>query len=94
MPSKSRKDKVWENAAKIRGKDPRLYRRDPYGNAMFYHSYGKISKMGWEVDHIKPSSRGGSDSTVNLQALNTKVNRGKGKTLKKKNRHSVKRRSR
>ncbi len=44
--------------------------------------------MGWEVDHIKPITRGGSDTTVNQQALNVSVNRSKGNTLVKKSRHS------
>ena len=44
--------------------------------------------MGWEVDHIKPKARGGSDATRNLQALNTSLNREKGDSLVKKSRHS------
>jgi len=44
--------------------------------------------MGWEVDHIKPSNKGGSDATINLQALNTSVNRSKGDSLVKKSRHN------
>ncbi|MCP4608754.1 MAG: HNH endonuclease [Planctomycetes bacterium] len=86
--SKKQIDAVWDKAKKIRGKDPTLYRKDPYGNAMNYNSYGKSSKMGWEVDHIKPSARGGSDAIRNLQALNTGMNRSKGASLVKKSRHS------
>ncbi|WP_425272587.1 HNH endonuclease [Polycladidibacter hongkongensis] len=44
--------------------------------------------MGWDLDHIKPKSRGGSDSTRNLQALNAPLNRSKGDSLVKKSRHS------
>jgi 5-methylcytosine-specific restriction endonuclease McrA len=88
MPSKDQIDKAWNNAKKIRGKDPDQYRQDPYGNPMYKPSYGKDSEIGWEIDHIKPMSRGGSDSTRNLQALNTKVNRNKGDSVVKKSRHS------
>ena len=88
MATKEQKEKVWKKAKKVRGKDPNLYRQDPYGNIMYKPSYGKDSSMGWEVDHIKPKSQGGSDSTGNLQALNTKVNKRKGASLVKKSRHS------
>lgn len=81
-------DVVWKKAKPIKGKDPAKYRKDPYGNEMHYDSYGKDSPRGWEIDHIKPKARGGSDATVNLQALNTRVNRDKGDSLKKKSRHS------
>jgi len=88
--SKSQKDKIWEKAKKIRGQDPTKYRRDPYGKPMYKDSYGKSSKMGWEIDHIKPKARGGSDAARNLQALNTGTNRSKGDSLVKKSRHSNK----
>ncbi len=82
------KDKVWDKAKKIRGKDPASYRQDPYGNEMYYWSYGKSTGKSWEIDHIKPSALGGSDALRNLQALNTSVNRLKGDKLRKKSRHS------
>ena len=88
MSISDKKDAVWKKAKPIKGKDPTTYRRDPYGNEMYYDSYGKDSPKGWEIDHIKPKARGGSDATVNLQALNTQVNRDKGDSLKKKSRHS------
>ena len=88
MAGSSRRDTVWDKADKVRGKDPTKYRKDPYGNEMFYGSYGKDSPKGWEIDHIKPASRGGSDATKNLQALNTAINREKGGSLRKRSRHA------
>lgn len=88
MATKDQKEKAWENAKEVRGKNPDLYRNDPYGNLIYKPSHGKSSDMGWDVDHIKPASRGGSDATKNLQALNASVNRSKGDTLQKKSRHS------
>ena len=88
MATSDKKDTVWNKAPKIRGKIPSKYRRDPYGNEMYYNSYGKDSAMGWEIDHIKPKAKGGSNATRNLQALNTEVNREKGDSLKKRSRHS------
>ena len=69
--------KVWDKAKKARGKDPDQYRRDTNGNLMFRHSHGKQSDMGWEVDHSKPVSKGGTDHLNNLNALNWKENRKK-----------------
>lgn len=88
MATKEQREKAWENAKIIRGKGPKLYRQDPYGNKIYKPSYGKNSTFGWEVDHIKPKSLGGSDSSRNLQALNSKVNKQKGDSLVKKSRHS------
>ena len=87
MP-KSRVDQVWDKAKTVRGKDPNKYRQDPYGNLLYKSSQGKSSEMGWQIDHIKPKSKGGSDHIRNLQALNSKINMSKGNSLKKKSRHS------
>ncbi len=88
MATQDQKGKAWNSAKKVSGKDPAKYRQDPYGNTMYKPSHGKSSPMGWDVDHIKPKSRGGSDSTRNLQALNSNVNKRKGNSLVKKSRHS------
>lgn len=88
MATKDQIEKAWDNAKTIRGKDPELYRKDPYGNQLYKQSYGKNSAMGWQVDHIKPAARGGSDATRNLQALKTEINLSKQDTLQKRSRHS------
>ena len=85
--SNSKKDEVWAKAKPIPGKDPAKFREDAYGNTMSYDQYGQSGDMGWEIDHIKPASRGGSDDIRNLQALNTSENRKKGDSLVKKSRH-------
>ena len=88
MATQDQIQKSWKSAKTIQGKDPDQYRQDPYGNVMKRSCYGKNSDQGWEVDHIKPTARGGSDATRNLQALNTKVNREKGDSLVKRSRHN------
>ena len=86
--NKTQINKVWSSAKVVRGKDSDVYRQDPYGKIMYKKSYGKNSDMGWEVDHIKPQSKGGSDATRNLQALNSGINKSKGNSLVTKSRHS------
>lgn len=88
MPSKEQIEKAWKNAKPVRGEDPNKVRQDPYGNKINKSAYGKDSPRGWEIDHIKPKSRGGSDATRNLQALKTSVNREKSNSLVKKSRHN------
>ncbi len=78
MSYHNKKDDVWEKGQPIRGKTKELYRKDKFGNTMYKPSYGKSSPMGWEIDHSKPQSKGGTDHLNNLQPLNTTTNRQKG----------------
>jgi hypothetical protein len=78
---------VWNKAAEVKGKDSDLYRRDSYGNVIYKHSYGKNSNMGWQIDHIKPQSKQGSDCLRNLQALKTSVNYKLSNKTVKRSRH-------
>lgn len=69
---------IWLNATPIPGKDIALWRQDPCGAQMYWHDYGKAnSKHGWEIDHILPVMKGGTDDMTNLQALHWKNNRQK-----------------
>ena len=69
--------KVWEKGKSVRGKDPDLYRRDAAGNIIYGPSYGKDSDRGWEIDHKKPTSKGGNDNLRNLQPLQSGENKEK-----------------
>ena len=55
------KKNVWEKAKSINNKNPNSYRLDPYGNQICYRFYGKDTPQGWQIDHIKPISKGGSN---------------------------------
>jgi len=73
------KFKVWSLGKKILGKDSNIWRKDKYGTLIKYSEHGNTnSKNGWEIDHIKPKSKGGSDKDGNLQPLYWETNRKKG----------------
>ena len=79
MPySEEKLDMIFSKGRVIKGHPSHLYRRDIYGNTIYRPSYGKETGMGWEVDHITPRSKGGSDALRNLQPLQWKANREKG----------------
>lgn len=84
------KDAVWALAKTIPGEDPAKVRQDPYGNKIWYDRYGKGLGIpgSWELDHIKPRAKGGSDHLRNLQALSSIVNNEKSDSLVKRSRHN------
>lgn len=69
---------VWGRAIEVPGLDRRLYRKDRCGSLMKRDEYGQSTPMGWEIDHVKPLSKGGSNKLGNLQALHQENNRRKG----------------
>ena len=83
MKREERIQRIWDKAKPIEGKNPNTHRVDNYGNEIYKHSYGKTSAKGWEIDHLKPVSKGGSDSPQNLRATHWLANR------KKSNKHPV-----
>ncbi len=83
MATKRQKQIAWDKASTIPGKNPNLHRQDSHGNQIFKPAHGKQGPQSWEVDHIKPKAKGGTDSPRNLQALQTQANRHKGATYPK-----------
>ena len=71
-------DAVWNKAKTIEDSDPSIYRCDILDNLLYHGSYGKQTIMGWEIDHIKPVSKGGTDDIENLQILQSSANSKKG----------------
>ena len=82
MANGKKKDKVWQKGKTVKGKNPGAWRKDAKGNKIRYGSYGTNGKYGWEVDHKRPKSKGGSNKLSNLQPLQTKANRKKGNKIK------------
>ncbi len=88
MATKDQINAVWNKAKKVRGENPNEMRQDPYGNKLGKDQFGEDTDQGWEIDHIKPESKGGSDALRNLQALQTEKNRELGDSLRKRSRHN------
>lgn len=72
---------VWKKGRTISNYNPDEWRYDICGKPMKFADYGNTnSQYGWEVDHIKPVAKGGTDDLSNLQPLQWDNNRRKGDT--------------
>ncbi|KAL6556853.1 hypothetical protein OROHE_006729 [Orobanche hederae] len=73
------KQKCWEKAAKIKGRNPKRWCRDHLGNVVFQKLHGCHGSLCYEYDHVIPILSGGKSTLENCQSVaDTTVNRSKG----------------
>jgi 5-methylcytosine-specific restriction endonuclease McrA len=66
---------VWGKARPIPRRDSFLWRSDVCGAIIRFTDHGDSnSRYGWEIDHIKPTSLGGTNDLANLQPLHWENN--------------------
>nr|XP_007155300.1 hypothetical protein PHAVU_003G189200g [Phaseolus vulgaris]ESW27294.1 hypothetical protein PHAVU_003G189200g [Phaseolus vulgaris] len=67
------KQKCWEKADKVKGRDPDRWRRDVLGNTIFRKLVGCPGCLCHDYDHIVPYSKGGESTLENCQVLQART---------------------
>lgn len=73
------KKKIWEKAEGVDTENAKKgFKKDQCGAWILWSAYGnRNSKYGWEIDHIKPDSKGGEDVVSNARPLHWRNNVGR-----------------
>lgn len=75
---------IWDKAKTALHMDDAKYRKDAFGNLIFKASYGKRSKMGWELDRSHPAHKGEVHNPKSLAAIHWKHSRESSDSFVKK----------
>ena len=69
----------WQKGLVVEGYNPDLYRQDYSGAWISRNAFGdRDSILGWEIDHVYPLSKGGTNEEINLRPINWRNNISKG----------------
>lgn len=69
---------VWEKATVVSVEQANVWRKDYAGAWIKKSEYGnRGSQYGWEIDHQKPVTKGGTDNENNLKPLQWENNKSK-----------------
>ena len=72
-------NQVWAKGMPVPGIDSNIWRKDFAGAWINRTCYGRTdNKYGWEIDHLLPEAKGGTDDLTNLNPLQWENNRAKG----------------
>ena len=70
---------VWNKGLVQKGYDPDSARKDACGAWMLRNQYGNTDSIfGWEIDHVLPKTKGGTNDLINLRPMQWQNNRSKG----------------
>ena len=68
-------EQVWQKALIAPNNNPNVFRKDYAGAWIRRDQYGDRNAVyGWEIDHCKPESLGGTDDLANLYPLHWRNN--------------------
>lgn len=67
-------EEIWSKAAEVSGYDSSRWRKDFAGAWIQREQYGLPTEFGWEIFHLIPASKGGTNDTDNLLPIHRQNN--------------------
>lgn len=67
-------EEIWCKAAEVSGYEPSRWRKDFAGAWIQREQYGLPTEFGWEIFHLVPASKGGTNDIDNLLPIHRQNN--------------------